>query len=412
MKGCKYFRQSLTDYYVRSLKSKSDMQITDTQIHGLHLRYSASTGRKIFYLSYTLKYTRRQRNIRLGSYTDFSIKDIRYRALKYRQMVSDGRDPMQELQDETKRKEIELRNRKTVSELLDEFWDKYIVINKKRSSQRSDKGIIENSIKPTLGKTFICELDLPKLIDFYNDIRKRTSASTANHHIALVSTFWNWCERYKYLPVNSNPCKLIEKGKNKKIEYAVLDEQGYRAFFNAVEQGINGQSKFNTRAFRAIKVIALTACRHSEITKLKKSELELDNHRLNLEDSKTKAKKVPLSQLAIQELQKALEESPADSKYVFPALRQSTKVEESELDLRKPFAWVLQTAKLPYMRIHDLRHSFASFATDMGEDIHAIKEVLGHKYTTTTEIYTHMRDTRKIETANKVVNRIMFAQAA
>ncbi|MBR3918406.1 MAG: site-specific integrase, partial [Clostridia bacterium] len=402
MKGCKYFRQSLTDYYVRSLKSKSDMQITDTQIHGLHLRYSASTGRKIFYLSYTLKYTRRQRNIRLGSYTDFSIKDIRYRALKYRQMVSDGRDPMQELQDETKRKEIELRNRKTVSELLDEFWDKYIVINKKRSSQRSDKGIIENSIKPTLGKTFICELDLPKLIDFYNDIRKRTSASTANHHIALVSTFWNWCERYKYLPVNSNPCKLIEKGKNKKIEYAVLDEQGYRAFFNAVEQGINGQSKFNTRAFRAIKVIALTACRHSEITKLKKSELDLDNHRLNLEDSKTKAKKVPLSQLAIQELQKALEESPADSKYVFPALRQSTKVEESELDLRKPFAWVLQTAKLPYMRIHDLRHSFASFATDMGEDIHAIKEVLGHKYTTTTEIYTHMRDTRKIETANKV----------
>ena len=412
MKGCKYFRQSLTDYYVRSLKSKSDMQITDTQIHGLHLRYSASTGRKIFYLSYTLKYTRRQRNIRLGSYTDFSIKDIRYRALKYRQMVSDGRDPMQELQDETKRKEIELRNRKTVSELLDEFWDKYIVINKKRSSQRSDKGIIENSIKPTLGKTFICELDLPKLIDFYNDIRKRTSASTANHHIALVSTFWNWCERYKYLPVNSNPCKLIEKGKNAKIEYAVLDEQGYRAFFDAVEQGINGQSKFNTRAFRAIKVIALTACRHSEITKLKKSELDLDNHRLNLEDSKTKAKKVPLSQLAIQELQKALEESPADSKYVFPALRQSTKVEESELDLRKPFAWVLQTAKLPYMRIHDLRHSFASFATDMGEDIHAIKEVLGHKYTTTTEIYTHMRDTRKIETANKVVNRIMFAQAA
>ena len=412
MKGCKYFRQSLTDYYVRSLKSKSDMQITDTQIHGLHLRYSASTGRKIFYLSYTLKYTRRQRNIRLGSYTDFSIKDIRYRALKYRQMVSDGRDPMQELQDETKRKEIELRNRKTVSELLDEFWDKYIVINKKRSSQRSDKGIIENSIKPTLGKTFICELDLPKLIDFYNDIRKRTSASTANHHIALVSTFWNWCERYKYLPVNSNPCKLIEKGKNEKIEYAVLDEQGYRAFFNAVEQGINGQSKFNTRAFRAIKVIALTACRHSEITKLKKSELDLDNHRLNLEDSKTKAKKVPLSQLAIQELQKALEESPADSKYVFPALRQSTKVEHSELDLRKPFAWVLQTAKLPYMRIHDLRHSFASFATDMGEDIHAIKEVLGHKYTTTTEIYTHMRDTRKIETANKVVNRIMFAQAA
>ena len=98
--------------------------------------------------------------------------------------------------------------------------------------------------------------------------------------------------------------------------------------------------------------------------------------------------------------------------YLFQYSSKSSATEHSELDLRKPFAWVLQTAKLPYMRIHDLRHSFASFATDMGEDIHAIKEVLGHKYTTTTEIYTHMRDTRKIETANKVVNRIMFAQAA
>ena len=412
MKGCKYFKKTLTDCYVRTLTSKTDMQITDTQIHGLHLRYSGRTGKKVFYLSYILKYTGRQRNIRLGAFNEFSIKDIRYRALKYRQMVSDGLDPMYEQQEELKRQAMELRNRKTVAELLDEYWNKYIIVHKKPSSQKSDKGIIDKSVKPALGNIYISELDLPKLIDFYNDIRKRTSASTANHHIALVSTFWNWCERYKYLPVNSNPCKLIEKGKNKKIEYAVLDEQGYRAFFNAVEQGINGQSKFNTRAFRAIKVIALTACRHSEITKLKKSELDLDNHRLNLEDSKTKAKKVPLSQLAIQELQKALEESPADSKYVFPALRQSTKVEESELDLRKPFAWVLQTVKLPYMRIHDLRHSFASFATDMGEDIHAIKEVLGHKYTTTTEIYTHMRDTRKIETANKVVNRIMFAQAA
>lgn len=412
MNSCKYFKKTLTDYYVRSLISKTDMQITDTQIHGLHLRYSGRTGNKVFYLSYILKYTGRQRNIRLGSFNDFSVKDIRNRALKYRQMVSDGRDPMQEVQDELKRQEIEIRNRKTVAELLDEYWDKYITTNKKPSSQKSDKGIIEKSVKPALGKIYISELDLPKLIDFYNAVRKRTSASTANHHIALVSTFWNWCERYKYLPVNSNPCKLIEKGKNEKIEYAVLDEQGYRAFFNAVEQGINGQSQFNARAFRAIKVIALTACRHSEITKLKKCELDLDNHRLALLDSKTKAKKVPLSQLAIQELRKALDESPADSEYVFPPLRKSTTTEQSELDLRKPFAWVLKTANLPYMRIHDLRHSFASFATDMGEDIHAIKEVLGHKYTTTTEIYTHMRDTRKIETANKVVNRIMFAQAA
>lgn len=232
MKGCKYFKKTLTDCYVRTLTSKTDMQITDTQIHGLHLRYSGKTGKKVFYLSYILKYTGRQRNIRLGAFNEFSIKDIRYRALKYRQMVSDGLDPMYEQQEELKRQAMELRNRKTVAELLDEYWNKYIIVHKKPSSQKSDKGIIDKSVKPALGNIYISELDLPKLIDFYNTVRKRTSASTANHHIALVSTFWNWCEKYKYLPVNSNPCKLIEKGKNEKIEYAVLDEQGYRIFFD------------------------------------------------------------------------------------------------------------------------------------------------------------------------------------
>jgi site-specific recombinase XerD len=58
------------------------------------------------------------------------------------------------------------------------------------------------------------------------------------------------------------------------------------------------------------------------------------------------------------------------------------------------------------MRIHDLRHSFASIALEMGEDIHAVKEVLGHTRITTTEIYTHTTDKRKIESANRVASAI------
>ena len=182
---------------------------------------------------------------------------------------------------------------------------------------------------------------------------------------------------------------------------------GYKALLNALEAGINGASNYTVRAFRAIKVIALTGCRHSEITELKKSELDLENNQLKLEDSKTGPKDVPLGDAAVNEIKKALLEGNERSPYVFPA----TRGEGAIIDLRKAFIWTLNRAGLPHMRIHDLRHSFASLAKELGEDIYAIKEVLGHKYTTTTEIYTHTRSGQKLATANKVSKQITLQLA-
>lgn len=401
--NCQYFRRNLTDIYVRSIKARTDLQITDKEIPGLHLRYSCRTGSKVFYLSYLIRHTTKQRNMRVGRYGDFSIKDIRYRATKFRQMVADGRDPMQELIDEQKQREEDLAKRRKVKDLLADYMEKYSKVHKKPATQKSDQGMIDRHINPALGDLYISDVDLPKLTDFYNAIAKKTSFSTANHNIALISNFWNWCERYKYLPINTNPCRQIEKGKNQKIEYKLLDLDGYKRLFDAIEAGIAGKSSYHIRAFRAIKVLALTGCRHGEITELEKAELDLDKSLLSLKDSKTGAKKVPLGEPAVAELRIALAESPKDSLYVFPATRGTGAI----IDLRKAFQWALKRAELPSMRVHDLRHSFATMATAMGENIHSIKEVLGHKYTTTTEIYAHMGNEQKINTANNVASKIL-----
>lgn len=406
-KNCKYFTKNLTDAFVRSIKAKHDMQITDKDIRGLHLRYSGTSGSKVFYLSYQIKRSTKQRNLRLGRYGEFSIQDIRYRALKYKQMVSDCRDPMQELIDEQKKRADDLAKRKKIKDLLVEYMEKYSKLHKKASTSKSDQGMIDRHINPILGDVYIGELDLPILIDFYQTVAKKTSFSTANHNIALISNFWNWCERYKYLPINTTPCRQIDKGKNKKIEYKLLDLAGYKRLFTAIDDGIAGKSSYHIRAFRAIKIIALTGCRHGEITELKKSELDLDNNLLALEDSKTGAKKVPLGAPAVAELRIALAESPKDSPYVFPATRLIKNGSGAIIDIRKAFHWALKRAELPIMRVHDLRHSFATMATAMGENIHSIKEVLGHKYTTTTEIYAHMGHEQKISTANNVASKIL-----
>lgn len=405
---CKYFKENLTDSFVRAIRTRTeDMQISDTKLSGLQLRYSCTTQKKVFYFRYTIKELDKSRSLRIGNYGDFSIKEIRRRALKYRQMVSDGIDPMQEKIDKLKKIAEEQKNSRLVNELLDEYLEKYGKIYKKPSTWKSDQRMIEKVLKPFFEKVSISDLDLAKLTDLYDTGAKNTSFSTANHYIALMSHFWNWCERYKYLPLNSNPCKLIKKKKNQPIDYQLLDMDGYKALLNALEAGINGASNYTVRAFRAIKVIALTGCRHSEITELKKSELDLENNQLKLEDSKTGPKDVPLGDAAVNEIKKALLEGNERSPYVFPA----TRGEGAIIDLRKAFIWTLNRAGLPHMRIHDLRHSFASLAKELGEDIYAIKEVLGHKYTTTTEIYTHTRSGQKLATANKVSKQITLQLA-
>lgn len=116
---------------------------------------------------------------------------------------------------------------------------------------------------------------------------------------------------------------------------------------------------------------------------------------------------MPLGDSAVQEIRKALLEGDDKSPYVFPATRGDGAI----IDLRKAFVWALNRAGLPHMRIHDLRHSFATMARELGEDVYAIKEELGHKYTSTTEIYTHTRAEQKIATANKVSNQITLQLA-
>ena len=398
---CEYLRRNLTDTYIRGLKSKADIQVRDVHIPGFLIRYSGKTRRSVFYLFYQVRGARKQRNLKIGCYGDFSVKEARLRAHEFRRAIQDGEDPAVEIKEKLKRREMEEARKIKVKDLLTEYVEKYSKVHKKASTQRSDAIMIKNHISPRLGDFAITDLDLEVLTDFYNAVAKATSFSTANHNMALVSHFWNWCETYKYLPINSNPCKRVKRGRVEKMEYKVLDLDGYKALFRAIQDGFD-EAPYTPRAFRAIKVLALTGCRCSEITTLKKTDLDLENSLLKLEDSKTGAKKVPLGAPAIEELRAALTDGSNDGPYVFPATRGDGAI----IDLRKAFRWALRRAKLPMMRIHDLRHSFATIATTMGEDIRAIAKVLGHSNTTTTEIYAHMAEQVKTRTANNVATAI------
>lgn len=85
-------RKIFRDTWIRSLRSDCRLQIVDALTPGLHLRYSPVSRKKVFYLNYRLGNV--QRNLRIGQYGEFSIDDIRRRAMEYKGMLSDGIDPM------------------------------------------------------------------------------------------------------------------------------------------------------------------------------------------------------------------------------------------------------------------------------------------------------------------------------
>ena len=400
----KCYKKIFGDTWIRALKANTNLLVSDTRIPGLHLRFYSATKNVAFYLGYAIKGTRTRRNMMLGKYGDFTLKEIRDRALKFRQQVTDGRDPMAAQVEERKKAEQENKQRAKVKDLLDLYFEKYSKVHKKPSTQKTDKGQINLYLKPILGELYINELDLPTLIDFYDKIKEKTSFATANHGIMLVSSFWNWCERYKYLPINSNPCRHVPKGKNKKIEIKPLDLDEYKKLLAAIEQGLAGASPYNPRMFRALKILLLTGCRTTEITKLKKASVDLDGGFLYLDDSKTDANKMPIGAPAVEELRKAMTESPAESEFVFPATRGGPG---AVLDLRKAHIWSLSNAGLRHLRKHDLRHSFISVGTDiLGESIQAVSSTIGHSKVSTTEIYSHLKDRTRLETANRIASAI------
>lgn len=98
---CLFFKKKLTAEYLERIKSDNDLQVSDTEVPGLHLHHSTQTGHKVFYLHYTLRLdgTRKERNLKLGRFPEISAPDTRANAIKFRRQVLEDIDPMFECQE-------------------------------------------------------------------------------------------------------------------------------------------------------------------------------------------------------------------------------------------------------------------------------------------------------------------------
>ena len=398
-------KRAFKDTWINQLVSESNMQISDGTVPGLYLRYSKKTKNISFFLGCFIKSIGKRKNLFLGKWQDFEdVEQLIKKAREWRKIVISGNAPVALTEKEkTTEQLIEESNKKRFNDLFPIYMDKYAKLYKKPSTQKTNEQQFKLYLYPQFGKKYVEDLAEKDILDAYAAWVKQTSFSTANKALSLMSSFWDWCESYGYMPRRSNPCGYVKKGTNAKYKATVLDIDGYKKLFKSLEDG-PAKSKMHPRLFRAIKVLALTGCRASEITDLEMDELSLNEKIIHLKDSKTGARDVKLGEAAVKELQIAAQEAELlNSKYVFPGIYNK---DQPITNITKPFEWALADAGLPHMRIHDLRHSFITMGANLGENMNAMKDAAGHARLTTTEMYTHYAAEQTFKAVNHITEAI------
>ena len=269
---------------------------------------------------------------------------------------------------------------------------------KKASTLATDKGRIERHIKPLLGKKRISEISRPDVEKLMRDVAAGKTAvdeKTGKHGRAIVQGGKGTATRTVGLLGGimtfavtrqlraDNPVRGVKRYADRKGETFLSGAELRRIGEALAKAKADGA---NPSAVAIIRLLALTGARKSEIAGLRWSELDLERGYLRLGDSKTGAKVVPLGAPAIEVLAgaTAVEGSP----FVFPASSGGGRFQGIERIWRK----VRADAGLPSLRLHDLRHSFASVGLARGDALPVIGAILGHADVKTTSRYAHLAD--------------------
>jgi integrase len=270
---------------------------------------------------------------------------------------------------------------------------------RKKSTAREYERIAKLYILPRIGRRPISEIARQDIAKLHHELRDKPYQ--ANRTLALLSKFFNWTEKHGLRPDGSNPCRHIEKYRESRRE-RFLSEAELSRLGHALRSADREESA-TPWAIAAIRLLIFTGARLSEILTLKWEHVDEERGLLMLPDSKTGKKAIRLNAPA----RKVLEDIPRleANPYVICGERPGRHL----VNLQKPWRRIRKVADLDDVRIHDLRHSFASVGASTGHSLIVIGKMLGHSQPATTARYAHLADDSVKAASDAVGERIAAA---
>ena len=346
-----------------------DYVLFDSEVHGFGARILPSDTR-----SYLVQYRigRRWRRMSLGRHGVVTPEQARTQAIKILARVRDGEDPAGDRKG--------ARAAPTIADLGRRVVEDHAVHHCRPSTVVGYRYYVKAYINPRIGTLKVSEITRPDIARLHHDLR--FAPVQANRCLQFLSKAFNLAEVWGLRPDGSNPCRHVKKYKEKKRErYLSPAELGRlgEVLRQCEQEGIGSRSAIN-----ALRLLIFTGCRLSEIMTLQWEFVDFEGGALHLPESKTGAKTVHIGAPALEVL--AGIERLDDNPWVITG-----KLPGSHLtDLQPPWQRIRKRAGIADVRIHDLRHTFASVAVAAGQGLPMIGKMRGHSQVQTTARYAHL----------------------
>ena len=327
----------------------------------------------------------KSRRVAIGRHGLFTADEARRRAVRIIINIKDGEHPARSPADKV-----------TVAELAERFLKEHVAVYCRPSTEKMYASALRRFILPAYGHLPVGVVERDHVADLH--YRMRDKPYQANRVLDIASKMFNLAEVWRWRRGGSNPCRLVRKYAQHKRE-RFLSESEFRRLGSTLTE-MEAERSLPIHAAAAIRLLMLTGCRKNEIVALRWQQVDLEAGELRLVETKTGPRLVPLS----PPVRRLLLDLPRvrGNPWVIPGFRRGRHL----ADLNHYWDPVRERAGLQGVRIHDLRHSFASRAVALGENLSMIGQLLGHGQVRSTTRYTHLARDAVKASASRVAESI------
>jgi integrase len=362
--------QRLTQAFIDAQAATGrDRIVFDSQVPGLGLRVTP-TGKRIFVAQ--ARVGGRKRRVTLGFAPAMTLAQARTEALHTLAELRRGKDPTHE------RKARQSGN-VTVAALAERWMADFVRPKLKPRTVFDYERLLAKHILPTLGHLPVAHIGHEDVERLHVDMAK--TPRRANYTIATVRALLNFGIKHGLRPAASNPARGVKMYREKARE-RFLSEAEIGAAAEAIEQA-EQEGKIGPFGAAGLRLALFTGARSGEVTAIQWDHIDWQRRFIRLPDSKTnEPRTIHLSDAALE----VLKTVPRVGPYVIAG----AVPEEPYKNLSR--AWIVARAYagLQDVRLHDLRHSYASLAAGRGVPLQMIGKLLGHKVVATTQRYAHL----------------------
>ena len=360
-------------------KEKTKWDIFDINCKGLMLEVRQSGG-KTYYLRYTDE-RGRSHQMKLAAASDITLSQARQMANIARSKIAMGEDPAAQ-------KAIK-KSIPTFEQFIAERYMPFVLSYKKAAN--SDDSYLRNQILPVLGKKYLDEITRKDIIDFHHGLHaKGYKPGTCNRSLILLRYAFNLAIKWEIPGVKTNPTKdvpLLNDQEGKKERY--LSKEETERLYGVLKDSDNALLQY------IIPMLILTGARKREVLDARWEDLDLDRRQWRIPITKAgRPRYVPLSNGVIHLLANVPHKD--GNPWVFP----NPKSSKPYISIFGAWNTARKAAGLADVRIHDLRHSFASFLVNAGRSLYEVQRILGHTQIKTTQRYAHLSQDTLLDAAD------------